>query len=157
MPRRVEEVAADLEAIQPEHFDCDCADGLERLDRLCDEMHAIGDARACAPILFHTIERLDGVDLGVPGPLVHTLERWRGEYEPFLAESVHRRPTPLSVWMVNRLLNARPPDAGAWLDLLRSAAGHPLVSEEAKTAAAGFLEYQSRSGPARRRAAESRR
>ncbi len=77
VPRQVQEIAADLGAIEPQDFDG--VDGLEPLDRLCDEMLASGDVRACAPIVFHTMERLDGADLGVPGPLVHTLESWRGE------------------------------------------------------------------------------
>jgi hypothetical protein len=150
MPRRVEEVVADLEALEPQDFDCadTGTDGLEQLARLCDEMRAIGDVRSWAPALFHTMERLGDAELGSPGPLVHTLETWRGGYERFLAESIGRKPTPLSVWMVNRLLNARPSDAGAWLDLLRSVAHHPMASEEAKSAASGFLEYQSRANMA---------
>ena len=147
MPRRIEEIAADLEALEPPDFDDHSTgpDGLERLGRLCDEMLALGDISSCAPALFRTIERLGDADLGSPGPLVHALESWRGGYEPFLAESVRRKPTPLSAWMLNRLLNARPPDAGAWLDLLRSIAPHPMASDETKAAAAGFLEYQNRS------------
>ena len=61
------------------------------------------------------MERLDGVELGTPGPLVHTLETLRGGYEMLLAESVRRKPTLLSVWMVNRILNVNPPDAESWL------------------------------------------
>jgi hypothetical protein len=65
--------------------------------------------------MFRTMERLDGVELGTPGPLVHTLETWRGGYEKLLAESARRKPTSLSVWMVNRILNVRPPDSDSWL------------------------------------------
>jgi hypothetical protein len=49
----------------------------------------------------------------------YTLESWPGRYEALLAESVRRKPSPLTVWMVNRILNARSPDADAWLTLLR--------------------------------------
>ncbi len=145
MPRQVEEVAADLQSLEPQDFDdADTGfDGLEQLDRLCEEMLAIGDVQAFRTILFHTIERLDGAELGVPGPLVHTLEGWRGGYEPFLADSVRRKSTPLSVWMVNRLLNARPPNAGTWLEWLQLAARHPLASAETRSNALAFLEYQN--------------
>ena len=146
MPRRVENIAADLEALEPEDFDGAHAgfDGMERLYQLCDELRAIGDVQACAPVLFCTMERLGEAELGSPGPLVHTLETWRGGYERFLAESVRRKPTSLSIWMVNRLLNAMPSDSQVWLDLLWSVANDPTASEAARSAASGFLEYQSR-------------
>ena len=89
------------------------------------------------------MERLDGVDLGTPGPLVHTLEAWRGSYEPLLAESVRRKPTPLSVWMVNRILNAQPPDAESWLALLWSVADLPAASAATKAQAEQFIKYQN--------------
>jgi len=85
------------------------------------------DASACAPIMFRTMERLDNVELGTPGPLVHTLESWRGEYETLLAESVRRKPSPLTRWMVNRILNTQRPDSGMWLALLASALENPSV------------------------------
>jgi hypothetical protein len=60
-------------------------------------MRAVNDPGACAPVLFHTMERLDGVELGTPGPLVHTLETWSGGYEKQLVHSARRKPTPFSV------------------------------------------------------------
>jgi hypothetical protein len=146
MPRRIEEIAADLEALESQDFDGTRArfDGMDRLSQLCEELRAIEDVQACAPVLFRTMERLGETELGSPGPLVHTLETWRGGYERFLAESVSRKPTYLSVWMVNRLLNARPSDAEAWLDLLRSVAHDPAASDEARSAASDFLAYQGR-------------
>lgn len=106
-------------------------------------MRAIDDAALCATVMFRTMERLDESDLGSPGPLVHTLEACAG-YEPFLVESLRRKPTQLSVWMVNRILNADPPDAKDWLALLASANEHPNASEETKAEALSFLNYQNR-------------
>jgi hypothetical protein len=145
MPRSISEIAADFDALAASDFDYanTSAKGWERLDELCDEMGAVDDPAACAPIMFRTMERLDGADLGTPGPLVHTLETWRGRYEKMLAESVRRKPTPLSVWMVNRILNVRPPDAEAWLALLRSVAENAAASENTKAHAQGFIEYQT--------------
>ncbi|MDB5306313.1 MAG: hypothetical protein JWO38_515 [Gemmataceae bacterium] len=145
MTRSVVEIAADFDALAARDFD-DAnarARGWEHLDELCDEMRTINNPVVCAPVLFRTMERLDGVDLGTPGPLVHTLEVWRGGYEALLAESVGRKPVPLTVWMVNRILNAHPPDAESWLDLLRRVATNPSASSETKAQAAGFIEYQS--------------
>src|SRR6516225_6786063 len=146
MTRSVDEIAADFDALTAHDFNYanTHAKGWERLDELCDEVRAVNNPAVCAPVLFRTMERLDGVELGTPGPLVHTLEAWRGGYEKLLAESVRRKPTPLSVWMVNRILNVRPPDAESWLALLRSVTGNPAASDETKAVANGFIEYQTR-------------
>ena len=145
MSRPVAAIAGDFDALTAHDFDHANAGarGWERLDELCDEMRKVNDPAACAPVMFRTMERLDSVELGTPGPLVHTLETWRGGYEELLAQSVRRKPTPLSVWMVNRILNARPPDAESWMALLWSVAENPGTSAEAKAAATGFIDYQS--------------
>jgi hypothetical protein len=106
-------------------------------------MREVNDPAVCAPVLFRTVERLDDADLGSPGPLVQTLESWPSRYELLLAESVRRKPAPLTVWMVNRILNTRPPDAESWLELLQSVAGHPSATSNSKEKAAHFLEYQA--------------
>lgn len=145
MPRHVAEICADFDALTARDFDYANAGarGLERLDELCDEMREVNDPAACAPVMFRTMERLDGVDLGTPGSLVHTLETWPGGYERMLAQSIRRKPTPLSVWMANRILNASPPDAESWMALLRSVADNPAASDEAKADAKGFIEDQT--------------
>jgi hypothetical protein len=145
MSRTVSEIAADFDALEPRDFDYTNAnaEGWERLDELCDEVQALNDSASFAPVLFRTMERLDGVELGNPGPLVHTLETWRGYYEALLADSVRRKPVSFSVWMVNRILNANPPDAESWLALLRSVADNSAASRETKAIAEGFVKYQT--------------
>jgi hypothetical protein len=146
MPRHINQIAADFDALTARDFDYANIDstGREQLYRLCDEMSELKDASTCAPLMFHTMERLDDVELGTPGPLVHTLESWPGEYEALLAESIRRKPSPLTVWMVNRILNTRPPDADAWLSLLHVAKDHPKASESTKSDAADFLKSQTK-------------
>jgi hypothetical protein len=52
------------------------------------------------------MEQYPTVDFGMPGPLVHFVERFRGNgYEEELSESVRRKPTLHTVWMLNRLIN----------------------------------------------------
>ena len=97
----------------------------------------------CADDMFELMERLDGVDLGSPGPLVHALESTGAAYEPGLEASVRRKPSPLSVWMVNRILNTDRPDRRHWFDLLTLALAHPLASEATQTDARNFLAQQS--------------
>ena len=146
MPRSVEEIAADFDALTVRDFDYynTTASGCERLYELCNEMRGINEPAASAPVMFRTMERLDGVELGNPGPLVHTLESWPGGYLALLAESVGRKPVSLSVWMVNRILNANPPNSHMWLGLLRSVADCSTATEETKAAAEMFVRYQTR-------------
>jgi hypothetical protein len=145
MPRHFAEIVADFDALTARDFDYRNADarGLEWLDALCDEMREINDPATCGPVMFRTMERLDGADLGTPGAIVHTLETWCGGYEELLAQSVRRKPTSLSVWMVNRILNASPPDAESWMTLLQSIASNPAASEETKAEAKQLIEYQT--------------
>jgi hypothetical protein len=57
------------------------------------------------PIL-RFIEDHPGLDFGTPGSLVHFVERFHGMgYERKLLESIARKPTSHSVWMLNRLIN----------------------------------------------------
>jgi hypothetical protein len=145
MRRSIAEIAAEFDALTVADFDFNnrTANGTERLAELCNEMSDINQPLKCAPILFRTMERLDGADLGSPGPLAHTLEKWGGAYETFLAESVRRKPTPLSVWMINRILNAKRPNSDDWMALLRSVLENQAASEETKTEAQGFVEFQN--------------
>lgn len=144
MPRHIDEIAADFDALEASDFDYRNAQaaGWERLEFLCEEMRELNDVALCAPVMFRTMERLDEVELGTPGPLVHTLEYWRGGYEAYLVESIHRKPSFLAVWMVNRILN-RHPGTGAWLAVLRTAMNHPLACDATKTAAAAFFQHQT--------------
>jgi hypothetical protein len=143
--RSVEEIVADLDALAASDFDewDPAANGRERLYQLCDEVADIDSGIWCAPAMFAVMERLDSADLGSPGPLVHTLEAWPAQYELHLVESVRRRPAPLSVWMVNRILNQHPVDCETWLGLLRDAAEHPAASETTKQDARDFLAFQT--------------
>ena len=142
MPRSIADVSADFNALVASDFDAG-PDGILRLHKLCEEVEAIGGPKAFAPVMFRTIERLDGQDLGTPGPLVHTLESWRGTYEPYLVKSIRRKPTVVTVWMINSILNASPPDAEEWLSLLREVVNHPGASSITKESARDVLDFQT--------------
>lgn len=134
-----------LRALSADDFDYDNPEavGWEHLQSICEELKDRGTVMDCADDMFDLMERLDDVDLGSPGPLVHALESTGGAYEPRLEASVRRKPSPLSVWMVNRILNTDRSDRQYWLDLLTLAATHPLASATTHAEAQAFLTYQS--------------
>jgi hypothetical protein len=143
MNRTLEEVRTDLDKLSPSDFDYSNADarGLERLNQCCKEMMEYS-TEVAAPILFSTMERLDGCDLGSPGPLVNALESM-SNYQRFLKDSLFRKPTPLSVWMINRIVNSKPANIADWLSLLKRTSAHPAASAAAKQDANHFLKFQA--------------
>lgn len=109
----IEEILSDLDVLTPKDFNLDNlqAIGLKNLWILTDKLSKIGEPEKVMDDLFGFIERLSQseeidprYDPGTPGPLVSTLEKYQG-YEQYLINSVKRYPTPLTVWMINRVLN----------------------------------------------------
>jgi hypothetical protein len=103
------------------------------------------------PAMFALLERFPNVDFGSPGPIVHELEaikdmRGRPAYLHHLRDSLGRRPTPLTVWMVNRVLNTDLPNGerDSWLAELAAAYEHALASEETRRFVVDFLQHQAR-------------
>ena len=141
---RLDEIRDELSILGPADFDdmnVD-ADGEQRLRMLTDELGSRPDSAQWVPLLLAFVERLDGVDLGSPGPIVHALEALGESYRPYLADSLRRKATPLTVWMANRILNQDPQDAGHWLALLRQAEQSGSSSPETVHEAREFLAYQ---------------
>lgn len=99
MSRNLDSIGREFRLLTENDFDLRNpeARGLERIATLCDELIAF-PTDCVAPLILEFIERfadpktIDAAfDLGMPGPLVHALERLEG-YEPFLVGSVARRP-----------------------------------------------------------------
>lgn len=92
-------ILGDLDAWDPDN-------GLDELSTIAERLEeADPEGEAVEPVLRFLEEHRD-LDLGMPGPLVHYVERFfRKGYEEKLLASLRRAPTPRTVWMLNRLLN----------------------------------------------------
>jgi hypothetical protein len=121
----LQRIISGLRRLSPLDFDSNNvnSDGRERLYELTDAVQRLPAPDAAIPEMFGVMERMPDVDLGSPGPLVHTLEAIAG-YQPHLADSVRRQPSLLSVWMVNRILNTDIPEERRefWMVLLQDSA-----------------------------------
>ena len=95
--------------------------------------------------MLRVIERNPDVDLGSPGPLVHTLETFYAKgYEGKLLESLARKPTGLTVWMLNRLVNgSHGRTKESYLDTLKEIAEDSANDASARESAKHFLEHQA--------------
>lgn len=98
--RTASTVEADLEHINQEHS------MREASEQLTDSWKAAGlGPDTVAPIL-RFMERHPDWDFGMPGDFVRYVERfYKQGYEDELVESLRRRPTRHTVWMLNRIIN----------------------------------------------------
>jgi hypothetical protein len=142
----IERVIAALNAFVPQPHD------FQNTHRLHEVLSGFGnlpqsDRAKAIPAIFALMERHPEAEFGSPGPLVHEVEAIDG-YERELALSLHRQPSLLTVWMVNRILNSELllPVRAAWLAELHAVAEHPRAPESAKNEAVGFIKFQGEAG-----------
>ena len=106
------------------------------IDRLTEPRQAV-------PLLFDWFEAHAGQDVGSPGAFVHFIEE-KLDFFPLLLASLARKPTGITVWMVNRIANAatNAPEVQPWIAVLQAAIAHPLADEECRDDAQHFLQRQ---------------
>ena len=99
-----EKLMTQLEAIPKDDF--------EFQSRGLTEQWRTGSAgMECVEPILRFMENHPNVDFGSPGPLVHFIESRenndedRNHFVLLVTESIKRRPTPHTVWLLNRLLN----------------------------------------------------
>lgn len=77
---------------------------MEQLYCFTDALEQEPNKRKAVAAIFRFFEVHSDKDLGSPGPLVHFLEE-ENDYLSELEKSVLRKPTDLTVWMINRIMN----------------------------------------------------
>ncbi|MBN1758545.1 MAG: hypothetical protein JW863_09520 [Chitinispirillaceae bacterium] len=95
--------------------------------------------------LIRLFENNPFVDFGVPGPIVHFIEKFgREKYESILVESIRRRPTAHTVWMLNRIINvSSQTDKITYLELFKAIVQREDIDNETKDSAIDFLKYHN--------------
>jgi hypothetical protein len=116
-------------------------------DKLIAEWSARGAAADIVEPILLFVEAHAELDYGGPGSIVHYLETFSGSgYEEQLVASLKRKPTPLTVLMLNRWINgARSKEERAQLlAFLADAKMHPLADDATRKEATDFEDYQAR-------------
>ena len=123
-------------------FEDDEADVLA-MDEVVLAIDRLPEPRQAVPLLFDWFEAHAGQDVGSPGAFVHFIEEKLDFFQLLLA-SLARKPTGITVWMVNRIANAatNAPEIQQWIDVLQAAIAHPLADEECRDDAQHFLQRQ---------------
>jgi len=111
-----------------------------------DELKSKEDFEKAIEPIFKLIEKYPQTDFGSPGPFVHTLEFFTGYYEDYLFESLNRRPTLLTVLMLNSIINEEDNliIKQNLMDRLESLLTHPSLDKEATDAINSFVAYQKK-------------
>jgi hypothetical protein len=120
---------------------------IERLEALAERYLGLSDQERLTvlPSALGVYERHpENTELGMPGALVHAIERFN-DHANELEASIQRIPSHYTVWMLNRILNApKLEDAEClrWQSLLETVAARIdtllLVRDDAKQ----FLQFQ---------------
>ena len=118
------------------------------LEGVLGSIQAIENPREVFPHAFRFFEDRAGADLGMPGPLVHFLERFYPQYLDELCASVGRKATIYTVWMLNRILNTQLPEPtrDRLVGLMHAAASNPVAEPVVRQEAQRFLERQQKLG-----------
>jgi hypothetical protein len=117
---------------------------VETLYDLIDQLGQLKHRVEVRRELIMILERNPDVDLGSPGPIVHTLEESPiDDHVVLLAESLQRRATIMTVWMAERCLRSNLSDRNRHtvVDALRSAAEINSGGEIALSIEEALREY----------------
>lgn len=107
------------------------------------KLRAEGAGLETAEKMLQIIERHPLYDFGMPGEMAYFIEDLYPDYLPALIASVNRTPALLTVWMLNRCINASDQKDGL-LSVLKRTAENPAAARKIRDSAAGFYEYQTR-------------
>ena len=139
MTRSIEQIVREIDTFEigPDYMD--------RLELLMDDLPSLTDGTLPMAAVLRLIERSPQVDFGSPGPLVHAIETFFGRgYEEELLQSLARRPTALTVWMLNRIINGTKGAAREYyLTVLNQIANDASVDSDASESAKHFAAYQN--------------
>lgn len=90
--------------------------------------------------LLELMERHPMDDFGMPGAIVHFVERfYKNGYEELLIESVKKRPTIHTVWMLNRVMNGSE-NKNDYLEIMKEVTERSDVEEAIKSSASKFMD-----------------
>ena len=134
---RPDDVAADLEGI------ANADDFVGRSSELVEAWSSAGAGLETIDPILTFIETHPDFDFGSPGPLVHFAERfYRNGYEEKLLQSIARKPTNLTAWMLNRVLNGtkEPARRQELAEVMKGIATHPLADDVTRQTANHFAE-----------------
>lgn len=117
----------------------DTDDFIDIMDDCMREIEESGIGLQAVEPLLQFIERHPLSDFGMPGSIVHFVEKfYKKGYEQLLIASVKRRPAMHTVWMLNRVKNGEENQQG-YIKILNDSVHNKDIEEEIRNSARNFL------------------
>ncbi len=136
MSKTLEELLSDVTAsVDQDDFITIALLSLEEIRTLPESFRAIEP-------LLHLMESHPEADFGSPGPIVHFAEEFYGKgYEEILVQSIQRKPTGHTLWMLNRIVNTlQGKQKESYLTLFDQVYQNNTVDLQVRETAKEFLE-----------------
>ena len=111
------------------------------IDDKIEQIRETGAGIEIVTLLLQIMERHPLADFGMPGAMVHFIETFYPSYEPNLIESLKRRPTLHTVWMLNRCINVSSKKE-EYLRLMKEIADSEDIENEIRKSAQEFVDFQ---------------
>ncbi len=94
--------------------------------------------------LINIMESNPEIDFGMPGPVIHFIEEFpTKDYVEILLNSLKRKPTSYTLWMLNRIINDSPAKKEEYIRVLYEASQRSDVEADIKEMAKLFYDYQT--------------
>ena len=111
------------------------------MDKIMGRIGAEGTGFEIVEDLLRIMEKHPLDDFGMPGAMVHFIEKYDPEYIPLLIQSIKRAPSMHTLWMLNRYINGSD-DADEYIDILKEVAANESLDEDIRQSAQEFVDYQ---------------
>ena len=112
-------------------------------DDAIEELEQLDLGLSSVESLLGFMEKHPFTDFGMPGEIVHYMERfYRHGYEELLMKSIERRPTIHTLFMMNRLINGGG-DREYYMELLKEVTERTDIEKKIQDAAQEYIDFQN--------------
>ena len=112
-------------------------------DDAIEELEQLDLGLSSVESLLGFMEKHPFTDFGMPGEIVHYMERfYRHGYEELLVKSIERRPTIHTLFMMNRLINGGG-DREYYMELLKEVTERTDIEKKIQDAAQEYIDFQN--------------
>ena len=112
-------------------------------DDAIEELEQLDLGLSSVESLLGFMEKHPFTDFGMPGEIVHYMERfYRHGYEELLMKSIERRPTIHTLFMMNRLINGGG-DREFYMALLKKVTERTDIEKKIRDVAQEYIDFQN--------------
>lgn len=113
---------------------------------ILEKVYEKGDGFNYVEPLINIMESNPNIDFGVPGPVVHFIEKFpEKDYVEILLKSLQKSPTIYTLWMLNRIINDPASQRKSeYIQVLLDISKRSDIEVHIREQAREFYEYQTK-------------